>query len=240
MYQFSNRALFCSFIICTPMAAHAQDRELTPLQIIGSSPVAGDAIDRDKLPNGTQSLTADDFDRDKDELARKYASVYTFPQTTENNMLIVGLNGKVSINDHWALQSNLYVRHFDQRHVDGNSSDITVCEVDPTLLCLGTATGQNAATGTSLSSDLLPGDGLNQGIAGSIDRTHVNSNTVGGSLQTTYDGSPLGLDNHFVAGGSVDYSSLSFDGKNELGTIPDATIDPDVVDTGITRVNLTF
>lgn len=75
---------------------------------------------------------------------------------------------------------------------------------------------------------------MNQGIAGSIDRTHVNSNTVGGSLQTTYDGLLLDLNNHFVAGGSIDYSSLSFSGSNELGTIPDTTIDPYVVGTGIT------
>lgn len=32
-----------------------------------------------------------------EELSRKYSSVYTFPQTTENNMLMAGLNGKVSM-----------------------------------------------------------------------------------------------------------------------------------------------
>jgi iron complex outermembrane recepter protein len=169
-----------------------------------------------------------------EELSRKYASVYTYPQTTENNMLMAALNGKVSINDNWAVQSNIYVRHFDQEHVDGNTSDVTACEADSTLLCLGTAITQNASTGANLSSSLLPGTGLNQGIAGSIDRTHVNSNTIGGSLQTTYDGVFLDLNNHFVAGGSIDYSSLSFSGKNELGTIPDTTIDPYVAGTGIT------
>jgi len=169
-----------------------------------------------------------------EELSRKYSSVYTFPQTTENNMLMIGLNGKVSINDNWAVQSNIYVRHFDQKHVDGNTSDVAGCADDPTLLCLGSALGQNAASGENLSSSLLTGTGSNQGIAGSIDRTHVDSDTVGGSLQTTYDGSLLSLDNHFVAGANIDYSSLSFSGSNELGTIPDTTIDPYVIGSGIT------
>jgi iron complex outermembrane receptor protein len=423
MHQTLKRMLLCAACICVPIVAHAQETELPTIQVIGSSPVAGDSIDRDKVPTDTQSLIADDFDRNKsasvldtlsqqtpglqisdvqgnpfsqdinlrgfrasatqgtpqglavymngvrineafgdtvnfdlvptvaidradvwtsnpvfglnalggainlqlkngftydgleaevtggsfgrigsslqygaqkdnwafytsgeeihedgwrdqsssrikrfytdlgykdderefhlslsgasntlgvigptpvEELARKYSSVYTFPQTTENNMLMIGLNGKVSINDDWAVQSNIYVRHFDQKHVDGNTSDVAACAGDPTQLCLGDAATQNARSGENLSSNLLPGSGLNQGIAGSIDRTHVDSDTVGASLQTTYDGSLLKLNNHFVAGANIDYSSLSFSGSNELGTIPDTTIDPYVIGSGIT------
>jgi len=65
MYQTLKRMLLCSACICVPMGAHAQETELPTIQVIGSSPVAGDSIDRDKVPTDTQSLIADDFDRNK-------------------------------------------------------------------------------------------------------------------------------------------------------------------------------
>ncbi len=172
-----------------------------------------------------------------DELAQKYSSVYTYPQTTANKMLMIGLNGKISLTDTWGLQSNLYFRHFDQQHVDGNSSNVAACDpagANAGSLCLGSALIQNAATGATLPASLLSQpNAANDGVAGSIDRTHVNANTLGGSLQTTFDGSFLGFNHHFVAGGSLDYSNLQFGGNNELATIPDSTIDPYVQGTGI-------
>jgi iron complex outermembrane recepter protein len=45
-----------------------------------------------------------------DLLARDWKSIYTWPQTTQNQMGLVALNGKFTLTDTWALQSNLYVR----------------------------------------------------------------------------------------------------------------------------------
>ncbi len=42
-------------------------------------------------------------------------------------MQLVALNGKVTAPESWTLQSNLYVRGFQQRHVDGNDADVERC-----------------------------------------------------------------------------------------------------------------
>ena len=60
-----KHALICTVCACVSMTVHAQETELAPIHVIGSSPVAGDAIDRDKVSTDTQSLMPDDFDRNK-------------------------------------------------------------------------------------------------------------------------------------------------------------------------------
>jgi iron complex outermembrane receptor protein len=155
-----------------------------------------------------------------EELARRYSSVYTFPQTTENNMLMVGLNGKVSLNDDWAVQSNLMCV-ISTRNMSMATPPMWP-HVQAIQRSLPGRCGR-AERWERTKSILEPAawHRFEPGIAGSIDRTHVNSDTVGASLQTTYDGSLLMLNNHFVAGANIDYSSLSFSGSNELGTIAD-------------------
>lgn len=65
MYPTLKHALLCTVCMCASMTVHAQETELAPIHVIGSSPVAGDAIDRDKVSTDTQSLISDDFDRNK-------------------------------------------------------------------------------------------------------------------------------------------------------------------------------
>ena len=60
-------------------------------------------------------------------LARDWKSIYTWPQTTQNQVGLLALNGKFSVSDHWSIQSNAYVRSFRQLHVDGNAAEIEDC-----------------------------------------------------------------------------------------------------------------
>jgi iron complex outermembrane receptor protein len=48
-----------------------------------------------------------------------YRSIFTWPQTTRNQAELLALNGRYDVTDHWIVQSNLYVRKFQQAHVDG-------------------------------------------------------------------------------------------------------------------------
>ena len=54
-------------------------------------------------------------------LARDDRAVYTFPQTTQNQMGLLSLNGQHAVTDTFTVQANTYVRRFQQRHVDGNT-----------------------------------------------------------------------------------------------------------------------
>ena len=56
-----------------------------------------------------------------------YKSIYTWPQTTLNQMGLVALNGNFEVSDAWSVQSNLYVRKFNQAHVDGNDANVEAC-----------------------------------------------------------------------------------------------------------------
>ena len=55
-------------------------------------------------------------------LALNYKNIFTTPQTTKNDVVMFGVNGKHALNDDWTLQSNVYVRGFRQSHVDGNDA----------------------------------------------------------------------------------------------------------------------
>src|SRR5262249_57339597 len=59
-------------------------------------------------------------------LNNDYRSIFTWPQTTRNQAQLLALNGRSSITDHWTIQSNLYLRKFDQAHVDGNGADLQI------------------------------------------------------------------------------------------------------------------
>ena len=60
-------------------------------------------------------------------LNNDYRSIFTWPQTTRNQAELLALNGRYSITDHWTVQSNLYLRKFDQAHVDGNGAEVERC-----------------------------------------------------------------------------------------------------------------
>ena len=71
-------------------------------------------------------------------LNQDWASVYTIPQSTKNQLAMLTGSASWKPTDTLSFQGNVYYRGFWQSHVDGNGSDAsndpTVCP-DPTLLC---------------------------------------------------------------------------------------------------------
>ena len=72
-------------------------------------------------------------------LRQKYASVFTTPQTDNNQMAMVSLRGKVKASDTWTVTGSLYYRRFDQHHVDGNEP--TPSRATPSPRCSASTTG---------------------------------------------------------------------------------------------------
>jgi len=62
-----------------------------------------------------------------DLLARDRRAVYTWPQTTHNASALVSASGRWQVAPDWSLSANLYLRRFDQAHVDGNDGDFEGC-----------------------------------------------------------------------------------------------------------------
>jgi iron complex outermembrane receptor protein len=170
-----------------------------------------------------------------DLLARDWRSIYTWPQTTQNQVGLLALNGKFAVSETWSIQSNVYVRKFKQQHVDGNDAELERCSgqaANPLFntLCLDDD-GFPAPVPAKAQFQILnannqpipcppgPGNQCNITPYGTVDRTNTDATTVGASLQGNSSEKLFGHDNQFTIGGSIDHSRISFGAKSELGYI---------------------
>ena len=174
-------------------------------------------------------------------LNNDYRSIFTWPQTTRNQAELLALNGRYSITDHWTVQSNLYLRKFDQAHVDGNGAEVERCSGmvgNPLFntLCLENDGFSNQPqanfqifTGSNQPINCPPGNGNTCATTpwGTVDRTFTNALTTGGTLQATNDDKIFNHDNYFTLGGSIDHSKINFQANSELGYVfPDLFVGP--------------
>jgi iron complex outermembrane receptor protein len=164
-------------------------------------------------------------------------AVYTSPQTTRNEIGSLALTGNVSLGDTLSIQTNIYGRHLEQKHIDGNDSNFESCSTRSSFggkLCLeddafGTPAG-GKTTAFRNQFVILGRQGQSFPFIagtpyGTIDKTSTNTTTIGGSAQATYDAAVFGHTNNFVFGGSVDHSDIVFSSSSTLGYIfPDLAV----------------
>jgi iron complex outermembrane receptor protein len=158
---------------------------------------------------------------------QQYNSVFTTPQTTNNQAGLAQLTGRFDIAPHWSVASNFYVRQFDQYHVDGNDADVDDCRPG----------GRGTAVVACLPSDDSPGTAAQRAFInhgqfipylgdafpyGSTARTATHTTSFGTQQQVTNTDKIFGHDNYFVLGGSVDTSSTNFSSATTLGQLNSA------------------
>ena len=188
-------------------------------------------------------------------LDRDIRSVYTTPQSTDNQSALLALNGNSALTSTWSLQGNVYVRAFRQHHIDGNFADSERCSnsASPQFrdhLCLADEGFPRPSPVTTAFRDQFalldqnnnpipcpPGSGNTCDTTpfGTLDRTATRTTTAGASLQTTSSGQVFEHGNHFVFGGSIDRSTTTFSTDSTLGFVnPDltVTVDPTVPGNG--------
>lgn len=151
---------------------------------------------------------------------QRYGSVFTTPQTAENKMAMLSFNGGYALTHTTKLSGNVYYRKFKQKRVDGNVSDVVDCDpaADPALaglLCFDEVDNPlNYPPGiTSLG---VP-------IYGSIDRSSVDTDGYGGSLQVVEKSKLFGHGNQLLIGASADFGRLTSRSSSELGLIDPTT-----------------
>jgi iron complex outermembrane receptor protein len=173
-------------------------------------------------------------------LDQNFRSVFTTPQTTDNKMGLIALNGTYALTDTWSLQGNLYIRGFDQNHLDGNAANVERCSngSSPEFrnhLCLqDDAFLLNNPVVTTAFHDSFaildtngnpipcpPGSGntCNANPYGTVDRTANHATTLGASLQAVNNGTLFDHGNNFLVGGSIDRSVGNFNADSTLGFI---------------------
>ena len=132
-------------------------------------------------------------------------AVFTTPQTMRNQMAQAALNGAFDLSPTWKLKANVYFRSFQQKRVDGNTTDFNSCG-GPTLC-------DDAGNSTSIP-DVLPGAPY-----GVIDRTSTKSQTIGASAQATNTDRIFDHGNRLTFGLSVDRGWTHFRADEEIGVI---------------------
>jgi iron complex outermembrane recepter protein len=153
-------------------------------------------------------------------LDQNWASIFTYPQTTENQLAFLTASASWKPTDTLLYQAIAYYRDFHQAHVDGNGTNAqnTGCP-DPTVLCFPNLNGtlSNLVTTTGQT---VPASGLlGTGVLGEIDRTWTTTNSFGGSAQAASSAKVFDHDNNFVVGMSLDRGLVQFSTTSELGTI---------------------
>src|SRR5260370_22834332 len=121
--------------------------------------------------------------------AQNWASVFTTPQTTENQLAFLTASASWKPTDTWTYQAIAYYRYFHQAHVDGNgtnaSNDPTVCP-DPTRLCFPNLNGTTSNLMTTTGQTVPNAGTLGfPNVLGEIDRTCTTTTSLCGSGQST-------------------------------------------------------
>jgi iron complex outermembrane recepter protein len=155
-------------------------------------------------------------------------AVFTTPQTTDTTAIMATLSDETHISSTLTFNGNMYLRKYDQAHVDGNVSDFYSCG------------GMYACDDNGpLAPPYVPGSGLTplgDPAAGStagtplgeIDSNWTHTYSTGATAQLTDTDKVLGHNNQITAGASVDHGWTQFYGSSTLNTLP-----PDfVVPTG--------
>ena len=153
-------------------------------------------------------------------LNQDWASVYTIPQTTHNELAFLTTSASWTPTDTLAFQANAYYRGFWQSHVDGNGTAAmnSGCP-DPSVLCFPNLDG-TVSNLTTTAGQTVPATGqLGTSVLGEIDRTWTSTNSFGGTAQAASSADVFGHSNNFVIGLSIDRGLVQFSTTSELGTI---------------------
>jgi iron complex outermembrane receptor protein len=148
-------------------------------------------------------------------LAGDPSAAFTVPQGSRNQLAFVTATAKAKATDTLAIDALFYFRRFEQRAVDGNTTEARRCDsaFAPGLLCLSSPTTPLFSTGGTQIAD-IPGANL-----GEVDHSATAASGLGGSLQATERMQVAGHDNHLVLGASIDHADVGFSAASELALL---------------------
>ena len=153
-------------------------------------------------------------------LAHDRKAAFTYPQSTHDQAELIQLRGGWRAGDRIGFTASAYYRRFEQRLVDGNTTDVAVCANDPSHLCLG---GDGLFPGDALHDAhgaVVPAAVLPAGATpGETDVTHTRTDSVGGTVQAAVTAPIAGRANTLVMGVSIDHGLTRYAAHGELGAL---------------------
>lgn len=161
-----------------------------------------------------------------DLLNARRESVFTSPQSFDNEMHMVNLNGSVAVSDKVSVSGLAFYRSFRQRRPDGNVSEAIPCDPggpDAGLLCFEENDDVLFGTrGETVSLASLP-NGADT-LLGGNDSVAVDSYSYGGALQAVSKHDLFNRPNQFLIGASIDLGKAHTRSQSELGLLDPRTL----------------
>jgi len=155
-------------------------------------------------------------------LAQDRRAVFTYPQAMRNEMELAQFRGNYRAAPALTLSFNIYGRHFHQRLIDGNTTDVDFCGNDAAQLCLEGVGNYPGDALYDTSGHPVPASVLPPGAApGETDFTQTDTHAGGAALQMSWT-APWGEHaNNLVAGASYDHGQTGYRAHGELGALQD-------------------
>jgi iron complex outermembrane recepter protein len=151
-------------------------------------------------------------------LNRSREAVFTRPDQTRNELLLLNILGSHRVSDNLSLTGNVYVRDSDIHSVNGDDSDLDECRDIPGFVCAEHDSGQDLVRdqhGNRIPSAMGIG-------SAALNRTGTTQDGAGLGFQASWASELVGRENFFVLGLAYDESDIDFQANTEVSAL-DAT-----------------
>jgi outer membrane receptor protein involved in Fe transport len=165
--------------------------------------------DTDLIGNGAAPVELLEIDRE---------AIFTRPDQTENELLLLNFTGTREISDTLTLTGNVYMRDSDIKTYNGDDSDFEECASAPGFVCAENDGVEEIIVDEN--GNAIPAGANVEGAT--VNRTSTEQDGAGFSVQGAWSGDLGGRENRFVMGLAYDASDIAFAARTELGAL-DAT-----------------
>ena len=150
------------------------------------------------------------------------SAIYTWPDITQNDLVLVSANAQKRLARKVSLQGTLYFRHAARSTLNGDAAELSPCASSGGALVLCDEGGEPLRTTIDTS---VPAD---QDFNAVYNSTRTVSHGLGGSLQLNFRQDVAGHANQLIVGTSYDGSQVTFGQRTELGHLTiDRSVEPD-------------
>ncbi len=142
---------------------------------------------------------------------------FTSPQTTDNRLSMLSMNGSVKATSTLTFSGVGYYRWFNQKHDDGNIAEAEECDPPGSGIVCFENEEDPLAPPEEASSNGQPIPFDDDVSYGTIDRTSQNADGYGLSVQAVDKSRLFGFANQFLVGASYDHGRVGYTANSELG-----------------------
>ena len=174
-------------------------------------------------------------------LAVDRSAVFTFPDTTENRLVLTQGRFNLAVSPTWSVQLTGYYRDLGRRTLNGDEAEFSVCDDDVlppgapvTTLCAGAGPGDDDDDAVNpVALEQTSGDPLVDVVTGrfittedaggdaAFNRTNTQTQGYGAAFQTATTTAVGNRDNVLLFGAAADLATVDFTFNSEVGTLKD-------------------